>query len=55
MSSLSKYIDGRFGGSQEILSNPYYNAIIESHMDPQLRAETYIGSISVAILDLCMA
>ena len=46
MSSLSKYIDGRFGGSQEILSNPYYNAIIESHMDPQLRAETYMEELN---------
>ena len=45
MSSLSKYTDLRFGGSQSILGDPYYNPMIIDQMLPQRQNETYMREL----------
>ena len=45
MSSLSKYTDIRFGGSQSIMGDPYYNPMIIDQMLPNRQNETYMREL----------
>ena len=45
MSSLSKYTDNRFGGSQSIMGDPYYNPMIIDQMLPNRQNETYMREL----------
>ena len=45
MSSLSKYTDIRFGGSQDILGDPYYNPSIIDRLLPHRQSENYMTEL----------
>ena len=45
LSSLSKYTDIRFGGSQDILGDPYYNPSIIDRLLPHRQSENYMTEL----------